>query len=119
MFYQDGFEIAIDNIYNAGVEIVKGVLNEWNCTFKDGVKPSNYIGDVFGSLGGEPDFGPGSITDGQGVLPAGATGDLEKRGGDAAEDVKVVRAADIKKKRGLRTRKGAKSMPLVRVTPRA
>lgn len=118
--YQDGFEIAIENIYNAGVEIVKGVLDGWNCTFKDGVNATNYIGDVFGSLGGEPDFGPGSITGGDAVLPAGATGDLEKRDVDAAADVKVKRAVDVKRKRsGLKTRKGAKSMPLVRVTPRA
>lgn len=101
------------------MEIVKGVLDEWNCTFKDGVKASNYIGDVFGSLGGEPDFGPGSITDGVGVLPGGATGDLEKRDADAAEDVKVKKAVNVKRKRGLRTRKGAKSLPLVRVTSRA
>lgn len=94
-------------------------MDEWNCTFKAGVKASNYIGDVFGSLGGEPDFGPGSITDGVGVLPAGATGDLEKRDADAAKDVKVKRAVDIKRKRGLRTRRGAKSLPLVRVAPRA
>ncbi|KAB5550014.1 purine nucleoside permease [Coniochaeta sp. 2T2.1] len=63
---QNGFVIAIDNIYNAGVEIVKGVLHNWDCTFKNGVKPTNYIGDVFGSLPGTPDFGPGSRTGGKG-----------------------------------------------------
>lgn len=62
---QNGFDIAVQNIYNTGVEIVKGVLDNWDCTFKKGVKPNNYIGDVFGSLGGEPDFGPGSIFGGQ------------------------------------------------------
>lgn len=104
---QNGFEIAIDNIYNAGIEIVTGVLNGWNSTFKAGVKPSNYIGDVFGSLGGEPDFGPGSFTNGTGVLPGGATGDLEKR------DVK--RAADLKRKRGLQGRKVARGLPVLRI----
>ena len=76
---QNGFGIAIDNIYNAGVEIIKGILKNWDCTFKKGIKPTNYIGDIFGSLGGEPDFGPGSLTDGAGVLPGGQTGDLAKR----------------------------------------
>jgi hypothetical protein len=68
---QNGFLIAIDNIYLAGVEIVKGVLKNWDCTFKKGIKPTNYIGDIFGSLGGEPDFGPGSQTGGKGYLPNG------------------------------------------------
>lgn len=78
---QNGFLIAIDNIYYAGVEIVKGVLKSWDCTFKKGIKPTNYIGDIFGSLGGEPDFGPGSLTGGKGYLPNGGSPDLHfKRG---------------------------------------
>lgn len=68
---QNGFLIAVDNIYLAGVEIVKGVLENWDCTFAKGVTPTNYIGDVFGSLPGEPDFGPGSLTDGKGYRPGG------------------------------------------------
>ncbi|KAF5328041.1 hypothetical protein D9758_011119 [Tetrapyrgos nigripes] len=55
------FELSTENLYRAGVEIVQGILDGWEDQFKDGVKPSNYIGDVFGSLGGEPSFGPGSI----------------------------------------------------------
>ncbi|ROV94953.1 hypothetical protein VMCG_08301 [Cytospora schulzeri] len=115
---QNGFDIAVENIYRAGVEIAKGVLADWNCTYKDGLKATNYIGDVFGSLGGEPDFGPGSITDGLGVLPAGQTGDLEKRGADGAEEgVKVVRkVADVKRRRALQRRmKGAKRAPVLKV----
>ncbi|KAF3764758.1 hypothetical protein M406DRAFT_81119 [Cryphonectria parasitica EP155] len=112
---QNGFEIAIENIYNAGVEIVKGILDDWNCTFKNGVEPSNYIGDVFGSLGGEPDFGPGSITDGEGVLPDGETGDLEKRDADALEDIKVKRTAGMKKNRGLQAWKGTRGVPVMKV----
>ncbi|KAJ1563054.1 hypothetical protein HK405_003278 [Cladochytrium tenue] len=65
---QNGFEIAIENIYNAGVEIVKGILAEWDSTFEAGIEPGNYIGDIFGSLGGEPDFGLGSTTDGAGYI---------------------------------------------------
>lgn len=90
-------------------------MDEWNCTFKDGVKASNYIGDVFGSLGGEPDFGPGSITGGNGVLPGGETGDLEKRDAEATEVVKKKVGVDWKRKRAMQSRKGAKSLPLVRV----
>jgi hypothetical protein len=76
---QNGFLIAIDNIYKAGVEIVQGILKDWDCTFKKGVKPTNYIGDIFGSLGGHPDFGPGSLTGGKPVLPNGESGDLFRR----------------------------------------
>jgi hypothetical protein len=67
---QNGFGIAIANIYNAGIEVVKGVLTGWDCTFKAGIKPTNYIGDIFGTLGGQPDFGPGSIFNGTAVQPS-------------------------------------------------
>ncbi|KAK3690321.1 purine nucleoside permease-domain-containing protein [Podospora appendiculata] len=77
---QNGFLIAIDNIFQAGIEIVKGIVSNWDCTFKKGVKPTNYIGDIFGSLGGKPDFGPGSLTGGAGFKPDGKSGDLAKRG---------------------------------------
>ncbi|KAJ6111029.1 purine nucleoside permease [Penicillium sp. IBT 16267x] len=61
LFYapQDGFDIAVANIYNAGIKIVEGILNEWDDKFERGIKPTNYIGDIFGTLGGTPDFGPG------------------------------------------------------------
>ncbi len=64
LFYapQGGFEPAIQNIYIAGVKVVQGILNEWDTTFAKGINATNYIGDIFGSLGGAPDFGPGSIT---------------------------------------------------------
>ncbi|KAI9743784.1 MAG: hypothetical protein M1818_002518 [Claussenomyces sp. TS43310] len=64
---QDAFGSAIANIYIAGVKVVQGILNEWNSTFAKGIKAPNYIGDIFGSLGGAPDFGPGSITNDQPV----------------------------------------------------
>ncbi|KAJ9296828.1 hypothetical protein DTO271G3_5027 [Paecilomyces variotii] len=56
---QGGFEPAIENIYAAGIKVVEGILDGWNATFAKGVKPTNYIGDIFGTLGGTPDFGPG------------------------------------------------------------
>jgi purine nucleoside permease len=63
LFYsnQGGFEPAIENIYLAGTPVVKGILSNWNNKFERGVTPSNYIGDIFGTLGGTPDFGPGSV----------------------------------------------------------
>jgi purine nucleoside permease len=63
LFYADqgGFEPAIENIYLAGIKVVEGILQGWETTFEAGVTPTNYIGDIFGTLGGKPDFGPGSI----------------------------------------------------------
>ncbi|PKX97971.1 purine-nucleoside phosphorylase [Aspergillus novofumigatus IBT 16806] len=57
---QGAFGPAVQNIYNAGIKVVEGILDGWNKTFAAGVKPSNYIGDEFGTLGGKPDFGPGT-----------------------------------------------------------
>ncbi|KAJ5807944.1 hypothetical protein N7474_009213 [Penicillium riverlandense] len=70
---QGGFEPAIQNIYHAGIKVVKGILNGWDETFGPGVTPHNYIGDIFGTLGGQPDFGPGRTQD---LLEGGA---LKKR----------------------------------------
>ena len=56
-----GLDISLSNIYLAGIKVVEGILTNWNTTFKKGIKPTNYIGDIFGTLGGTPDFGPGSI----------------------------------------------------------
>ena len=55
---QGAFEPAIENIYNAGIYVVQGILDGWNSTFAKGMNASNYVGDIFGSLGGKPDFGP-------------------------------------------------------------
>ncbi|OAA52100.1 Purine nucleoside permease [Metarhizium rileyi] len=68
---QNGFLIAIENLYTAGINIVRGIIYDWNCTYRKGIEPTNYIGDIFGSLGGEPDFGFGSITKGKKVNPGG------------------------------------------------
>lgn len=52
---------SIANIYLAGVKVIEGILHGWGNRFEAGIKPTNYVGDIFGTLGGEPDFGPGSI----------------------------------------------------------
>ena len=53
-----GFLPSLANLALVGVPIVEGIVKEWNQGFKAGVKASNYVGDIFGSLGGVPDFGP-------------------------------------------------------------
>ncbi|EQK98712.1 Purine nucleoside permease [Ophiocordyceps sinensis CO18] len=75
---QNGFNIAIDNIFIAGIEIVKGIVTEWDSVFRQGLAPTNYVGDILGSLGGVPDFGLGSVTGGKPVAPAGASGGMAK-----------------------------------------
>lgn len=85
---QHGFEISIQNIYNAGIHVVQGILSEWKETFERGVKADNYIGDIFGTLGGNPNFGPGrtiALSEGDALLiKRGAAGrnmrSIRKRG---------------------------------------
>ncbi|RDX44750.1 purine nucleoside permease [Lentinus brumalis] len=56
-----GYDISIKNIPAAGVPVVMGILDGWKETFEKGLKAGNYVGDIFGTLGGVPDFGPGNI----------------------------------------------------------
>ncbi|KAH7319080.1 purine nucleoside permease [Rhexocercosporidium sp. MPI-PUGE-AT-0058] len=51
-----GFQPACRNLYLSGMKVVGGILEAW-ATFEKGIKVENYVGDVFGSLGGTPDFG--------------------------------------------------------------
>lgn len=53
-----GFLPSLQNLVIAGVPIVEGIVKNWDSTYQKGIKPTNYIGDIFGSLGGVPDFGP-------------------------------------------------------------
>ncbi|KAK0117930.1 hypothetical protein ONS95_012242 [Cadophora gregata] len=52
-----GFQPACRNLYLSGIQVIEGILGNWTF-FKIGVKADNYIGDIFGSLGGTPSFGP-------------------------------------------------------------
>lgn len=56
---QGGLLPAINNIYLVGIKVAQGILTGWDSKFKQGIKPTNYVGDIFGSLGGDvkPDFG--------------------------------------------------------------
>ncbi|KAI9640566.1 hypothetical protein NHQ30_010864 [Ciborinia camelliae] len=94
--HQGGFEPAVQNIYLAGTEVIKGVLDGWSTTFKHGVNATNYIGDIFGTLGGEPDFGPGSEFGGQEVVPD--------------EEVIHTKRGVQKEERSRRTMKGKKGL---------
>lgn len=76
---QGGFDPAIENVYRAGVKVVEGILKGWRHQFKKGIKPPNYIGDILGSLGGKPDFGPGGVFGNNPVIPARKRG-LQARG---------------------------------------
>ncbi|TBU38217.1 purine nucleoside permease [Dichomitus squalens] len=55
-----GYRVSVVNIYRAGVQVIQGILDDWYDDYAKGIPPSNYIGDDIGSLGGHPDFGPGS-----------------------------------------------------------
>jgi purine nucleoside permease len=53
-----GLMPAVRNLYLTGVKIIDTILADWSSTFKNGINPDNYVGDIFGSLGGNPDFVP-------------------------------------------------------------
>jgi hypothetical protein len=65
---QGAFEPALANIYNAGIEVVNGILDGWDSVFAKGMNASNYIGDIFGTLGGTPDFGPYTSNNSESIL---------------------------------------------------
>jgi purine nucleoside permease len=76
---QGAFEPAVANIFLAGTPVVKGILDGWERTFEGGVKANNYVGDIFGSLGGTPDFGPGSVFDDDPVMSMRDAGEEQVR----------------------------------------
>lgn len=64
---QNGLDIATKNIFLAGIEVIRGIVKDWDSEFQHGIQADNYLGDIFGSLGGSPDFGMGSLTNGAGA----------------------------------------------------
>lgn len=62
---QGGYPPALKNLYLAGVKIIEGIVGGWDETFAEGVNATNYVGNVLGSIGGTPDFGPGPVSLGQ------------------------------------------------------
>lgn len=79
------FEPSLVNLYLAGVKVVQGIIDGWEETFEQGVEPQNYIGDIFGSLGGQPDFGPGSMFNGA-VAPMRRLARRRTRSDDQVEE---------------------------------
>lgn len=61
--YLNGVDIAVANIYLAGIEILKGILGGWDDIFLNGIEPSNYVGDILGTIGGVPGFIPVQISE--------------------------------------------------------
>ena len=61
LIYEDfgGLNLAYDNMYAAGIEIVKDIRVNWAETYEKGVKAYNYVGDIFNTLNSsiKPDFG--------------------------------------------------------------
>lgn len=57
--HREGFEPSIENIFIAGHAIVEDVLGKWGSVYEKGIKATNYLGDLFDSLGGKvaPDIG--------------------------------------------------------------
>ncbi|OZJ05379.1 hypothetical protein BZG36_01973 [Bifiguratus adelaidae] len=52
------FDTSLENLVLAGSPFVNDVIKNWE-KYNDGrYAPKNYIGDIFGTLGGTPDFGP-------------------------------------------------------------
>ncbi|KAM0075097.1 hypothetical protein ACKRZS_012914 [Fusarium odoratissimum] len=45
------------NLYLTALKVIEGILEEWSTRFEAGIPTQNYIGDIFGSLGGTPGFG--------------------------------------------------------------
>ncbi|KAF2798701.1 purine nucleoside permease [Melanomma pulvis-pyrius CBS 109.77] len=93
---QGAFVPAIQNIYLAGVKVVEGILCEWGSTFERGINATNYVGDIFGTIGGTPDFGPGTIFEEE-------QASLKRRGVGAR---RVKRGTEMKGRRGLTYRLG-------------
>ncbi|KAJ7767295.1 purine nucleoside permease-domain-containing protein [Mycena metata] len=67
-----GFTPSLLNLHIAGVKVVQGIVGGWTETFERGITPTKYVGDIFGTLGGQPDFGPGSIFGGEPAKNAAA-----------------------------------------------
>lgn len=61
-FDKGGFQLALNNLYLGGSPIVNDIINNWGSIYATGVKTHNYIGDIFGSIGGKPNFGKDSYS---------------------------------------------------------
>lgn len=53
---QSGFLASLENIFRVGSVFVDDIIENWGPVYDIGISADNYIGDVFGLLGGTPDF---------------------------------------------------------------
>lgn len=60
---QGGIGASLENLVNAGLPFITDVLEHWDDVYESGkkFKPTNYVGDIFATLGGKPDFGKSSF----------------------------------------------------------
>lgn len=60
---QGGIDASLSNLVKAGLPFVHDVVQNWEKVYEKGTKylPKNYVGDIFGTLGGTPDFGKESF----------------------------------------------------------
>lgn len=82
------------NIYLTGIKIIEGILGKWETVFEAGVNATNYVGDIFGTLGGTPDFGPFSYDNDvlakRDAMPIKDSAELVKRKIAARRGIKVT-----------------------------
>lgn len=52
---QGGIQASLDNLFTASYAIVEDILNNWDNYTE--IQADNYLGDIFGTLGGKMDFG--------------------------------------------------------------
>jgi purine nucleoside permease len=83
LLYSDhgGFGIAVENLYLAGREVIRGILKGWDKAFGDGLGEEGYAGDVWGTLNGglPPDFGAGMDDGGEGLIAKRGIRDMRRR----------------------------------------
>lgn len=54
-----GIDHSLDNLYVGGWPFISDVIEHWEDIYSEGsaLRAENYVGDIFGTLGGKPDFG--------------------------------------------------------------
>lgn len=58
-----GIEASLDNLVIAGTPILHDIIHNWETVYEKGHRyaAENYQGDIYGTLGGTPDFGKSSF----------------------------------------------------------
>ncbi|KAG2733940.1 hypothetical protein G9P44_003465 [Scheffersomyces stipitis] len=60
---QGGIDASLENLVLAGTPLIHDIITNWDKVYEKGQKYSskNYVGDIYGTLGGTPDFGKSSF----------------------------------------------------------